>query len=121
MTRIVADPARQLGDLDRNVFGGFVEHLGRCIYGGLYDEGSPLADAEGFRTDVLSLLRELRMGVLRWPGGNFVSNYHWTDGIGPKDSRPRRPELAWHSEESNRFGTDEFMAWCAAASVEPVL
>ncbi len=69
------------------MFGGFVEHLGRCIYGGLYDEGSPLADDRGFRKDVLGLLRELRLGVLRWPGGNFVSNYHWADGIGPKDGR----------------------------------
>jgi alpha-N-arabinofuranosidase len=119
VTRIVVDPARQLGDLDRNVFGGFVEHLGRCIYGGLYEEGSPLADARGFRADVLDLLRELRMGVLRWPGGNFVSNYHWTDGIGPQDARPRRPELAWGGEESNRFGTDEFMAYCAELGTEP--
>ena len=95
MSRIAIAPARTLGTIDRCVFGGFVEHLGRCIYGGLYDEGSPLADAQGFRTDVLSLLRDFRMGVLRWPGGNFVSNYHWTDGIGPQDARPRRPELAW--------------------------
>jgi alpha-N-arabinofuranosidase len=121
VTRIVVDPARQLGDLDRNVFGGFVEHLGRCIYGGMYEEGSPLADARGFRTDVLGLLRELRMGVLRWPGGNFVSNYHWTDGIGPRDARPRRPELAWGGEESNRFGTDEFMAYCAELGTEPYI
>ena len=94
MTRIVVDPGRPLGTLDRNVFGGFVEHLGRCVYGGLYDEDSPLSDARGFRKDVLGLLRELRPGVLRYPGGNFVSNYHWADGIGPKDARPRRPELA---------------------------
>jgi alpha-N-arabinofuranosidase len=121
VTRIVVDPGRQLGTLDRNVFGGFVEHLGRCIYGGLYDEGSALADGRGFRTDVLELLRELRMGVLRWPGGNFVSNYHWADGIGPKDSRPRRPELAWGAEESNRFGTDEFLAYCAELGTEPYI
>ena len=121
MTRIVVDPARQLGTVDRNVFGGFVEHLGRCIYGGLYDEGSPLADEHGFRKDVLGLLRELRMGVLRWPGGNFVSNYHWADGIGPKDSRPRRPELAWGGEESNRFGTDEFLAYCQQLGTEPYI
>jgi alpha-L-arabinofuranosidase len=121
VTRIVVDPARSLGDLDRNVFGGFVEHLGRCIYGGLYDEGSPLADAQGFRTDVLGLLRQLRLGVLRWPGGNFVSNYHWTDGIGPKDDRPRRPELAWGGTESNRFGTDEFMAYCAELGTDPYI
>jgi alpha-N-arabinofuranosidase len=121
VTRIVVDPARQLGDLDRNVFGGFVEHLGRCIYGGLYDEGSPLADARGFRADVLDLLRELRMGVLRWPGGNFVSNYHWTDGIGPRGDRPRRPELAWGGEESNRFGTDEFLDYCAELGTDPYI
>jgi alpha-N-arabinofuranosidase len=121
MTRIVVDSDRPLGRVDRNVFGGFVEHLGRCIYGGLYEEGSPLADARGFRGDVLGLLRELRMGVLRWPGGNFVSNYHWTDGIGPKDSRPRRPELAWGGEESNRFGTDEFLAYCAEVGTEPYI
>ncbi|MDX6395889.1 MAG: alpha-L-arabinofuranosidase [Streptosporangiaceae bacterium] len=121
MTRIVVDPGRPLGSVDRNVFGGFVEHLGRCIYGGLYEEGSPLADTRGFRGDVLGLLRELRMGVLRWPGGNFVSNYHWADGIGPKDSRPRRPELAWGGEESNRFGTDEFLEYCAELGTEPYI
>jgi alpha-L-arabinofuranosidase len=121
MTRIAVDPTRSLGQLDRKVFGGFVEHLGRCIYGGLYDEGSPLADERGFRKDVLALLRELRMGVLRWPGGNFVSNYHWADGIGPKDARPRRPELAWGGEESNRFGTDEFLGYCAELAVEPYI
>jgi alpha-N-arabinofuranosidase len=121
VTRIAVDPARRVGRLDRNVFGGFVEHLGRCVYGGLYDEGSQLADADGFRTDVLGLLRELRMGVLRWPGGNFASNYHWTDGVGPKDARPRRPELAWGGEESNRFGTDEFLRYCASAGTDPYI
>jgi alpha-N-arabinofuranosidase len=121
VTSIAVDPARPLGTLDRNVFGGFVEHLGRCVYGGLYDEGSPLADARGFRKDVLGLLRELRPGVLRWPGGNFVSNYHWADGIGPKDARPRRPELAWGGEESNRFGTDEFLAYCAELGTAPYI
>ncbi len=121
MTRIAVDPGRSLGSLDRTVFGGFIEHLGRCIYGGVYDEGSPLADDRGFRTDVLALLRELRMGVLRWPGGNFASNYHWADGIGPKDSRPRRAELAWRAEESNRFGTDEFLGYCAELGVAPYI
>jgi alpha-N-arabinofuranosidase len=121
VTRIAVDPSRPVGQLDRNVFGGFVEHLGRCIYGGLYDEGSPLSDQRGFRKDVLSLLRELRMGVLRWPGGNFVSNYHWRDGIGPAADRPRRPELAWGSEESNRFGTDEFLAYCAELGTDPYI
>jgi alpha-N-arabinofuranosidase len=121
VTRIAVDPARTLGAMSRNVFGGFVEHLGRCVYGGLYDEGSALSDARGFRKDVLGLLRELRSGVLRWPGGNFVSNYHWADGIGPKDARPRRPELAWGGEESNRFGTDEFLAYCAELGADPYI
>jgi alpha-L-arabinofuranosidase len=121
LTRIAIDPARPVGRLDRKVFGGFVEHLGRCIYGGLYEEGSPLSDHRGFRQDVLGLLRELRLGVLRWPGGNFVSNYHWADGIGPIHSRPRRPELAWGGEESNRFGTDEYLAYCAELGTEPYI
>jgi alpha-L-arabinofuranosidase len=121
VTRIAVDTARSVGDLDRNVFGGFVEHLGRCIYGGIYEEGSPLSDERGFRRDVLGLLRDLRMGVLRWPGGNFVSNYHWADGIGPKDARPRRPDLAWGAEESNRFGTDEFLGYCSELAVEPYI
>ena len=119
MSQIAIAPARTLGTIDPKVFGGFVEHLGRCIYGGLYEEGSPLADERGFRKDVLGLLRELRLGVLRWPGGNFVSNYHWTDGIGPKSARPRRPELAWGGEEPNTFGTDEFLAYCAELGPEP--
>jgi alpha-L-arabinofuranosidase len=121
LTRIAIDPDRTRGTVERNVFGGFVEHLGRVIYGGLYEEGSPLSDDRGFRKDVLALLRDLRMGVLRWPGGNFVSNYHWQDGVGPKDLRPRRPELAWGGEDSNRFGTDEFMAYCEELGTDPYI
>ena len=121
MTRVAVDPGRAVGYLDRKVYGGFIEHLGRCIYGGIYDEGSPLSDENGFRHDVLALLRELRMGVLRWPGGNFVSNYHWIDGIGPKDGRPRRAELAWGGEEPNRFGTDEYLRYCAELGTEPYI
>ena len=121
MTSVTIDLQRELGQLDRGVFGGFVEHLGRCIYGGLYEEGSPLSDDRGFRTDVLALLRDLRLSVLRWPGGNLVSNYHWQDGIGPKDTRPVRPELAWVGTESNRFGTDEYIDYCRALGVEPYI
>jgi alpha-L-arabinofuranosidase len=121
MTRVVVDPGRPLGSVGPSLFGGFVEHLGRCVYGGLYEEGSPLADSRGFRSDVLGLLRALRVGVLRWPGGNFASNYHWADGIGPRDSRPRRRDLAWGGEESNRFGTDEFLAYCAELGAEPYI
>ncbi len=118
MARIKLDLDRTLGIVDRRIFGGFVEHLGRCIYGGLVDEGSPLSDEHGHRLDVLEAARALRMPLLRWPGGNFVSGYHWQDGIGPKEQRPRRIELAWRGEESNRFGTDEFMAYCQALGTE---
>jgi alpha-N-arabinofuranosidase len=121
VTAVFLDPRRALGRLDRRVYGGFVEHLGRCIYGGLYDEGSPLSDGRGFRRDVLDLLKELRLSVLRWPGGNFVSNYHWQDGIGPKDARPARPDLAWGGVESNRFGTDEYLEYCRELDVEPYI
>jgi alpha-N-arabinofuranosidase len=121
MARITVDLDRQIGRVDRRVFGGFIEHLGRCIYGGIYDEGSPLADERGFRTDVLDALRPLRMPLLRWPGGNFVSGYHWIDGIGPQDERPRKSELAWLAEESNRFGTDEFIEYCRVLDTEPFL
>ena len=119
--RVKVDLDRTIGTVDRRIFSGFIEHLGRCIYGGIYDEGSPLADDQGFRTDVLDVLAELQAPVMRWPGGNFVSGYTWTDGIGPQDQRPRRLELAWHDVESNRFGTDEYIAWCRVANVEPFI
>ncbi|HUB72325.1 MAG TPA: alpha-L-arabinofuranosidase C-terminal domain-containing protein [Acidimicrobiales bacterium] len=119
--RINIDPSRPLGRLDRNVFGGFVEHLGRCINGGLYEAGSPLSDQRGFRTDVLQLLKPLKLSVLRWPGGNFASNYHWKDGVGAKSSRPARAELAWGGVEPNQFGTDEFLAYCAELGVAPYI
>jgi alpha-N-arabinofuranosidase len=121
VTTVSIDPTRPLGSVDRRIFGGFVEHLGRCIYGGLYEPGSRLSDNRGFRTDVLDLLKDLRLSVLRWPGGNFVSNYHWTDGIGPRDTRPVRPELAWGGTESNQFGTDEFIQYCAELGAEPYI
>src|SRR5438270_7161836 len=119
MARIRVDLDRTIGNVDRRIFGAFIEHLGRCIYGGIFDEGSPLSDARGFRTDVLDAIKPLRPPLLRWPGGNFASGYHWIDGIGPVDQRPRRVELAWASEEPNRFGTDEFIAYCRGMGAEP--
>lgn len=86
-------------------------HMGWCIYGGIYDPGSPLSDSQGFRKDVIAALRELDMAVIRYPGGNFVATYHWQDDIGPRESRPKRPELARLGFETNAFGTDEFIAW----------
>ncbi|HVB96160.1 MAG TPA: alpha-L-arabinofuranosidase C-terminal domain-containing protein [Chloroflexota bacterium] len=121
MAKIKVDLERTVGEVDRRILGGFIEHLGRCIYGGIYEEGSPLSDEHGFRRDVLDALRPLQMPVLRWPGGNFVSNYHWQDGIGPVDKRPRRLEMAWHSEESNRFGTDEYIQYCQVLGVDPYI
>jgi alpha-N-arabinofuranosidase len=121
VARIGLELDHTLGAVDRRIFGGFIEHLGRCIYGGIFEPGSPLSDERGFRTDVLESARGLKMPLLRWPGGNFVSNYHWTDGIGPPDKRPRRVELAWHAEEPNTFGTDEFIQYCRALDTEPYI
>ena len=121
MPRIKIDLERKIGTVDRRIYSGFIEHLGRCIYGGIYEENSPLSDAHGFRKDVMEAARSLRMPLLRWPGGNFVSGYHWTDGIGPQEQRPRRMELSWRGEESNRFGTDEFMQYCRTLGTEPYL
>jgi alpha-L-arabinofuranosidase len=121
MARIHVDFARIIGDVDPRTYSGFIEHLGRCIYGGIFDEGSPLSDERGFRADVMEQMRALRPPILRWPGGNFVSGYHWLDGVGPVDERPRRTELAWGAEESNRFGTDEFIAYCREIDTEPYI
>jgi len=121
MARIGIDLNRRIGNVDRRIFGNFIEHLGRCIYGGIFEEGSPLSDGAGFRRDVLDAVRPLRVPVLRWPGGNFVSGYHWLDGVGPVADRPRRSELAWHAEESNRFGTNEFIQYCRAIGTEPYI
>ena len=121
MARIGLDLDRTLGTIDRRIFGGFIEHLGRCIYGGVFEPSSPRSDARGFRLDVLEAARSLRVPILRWPGGNFVSGYHWADGIGPVERRPRRLEIAWHAEEPNTFGTDEFIAYCRELGAEPYI
>lgn len=119
--RIKIDLDRKIGTIDKNIYGNFTEHLGRCIYGGIYDEGSPLSNADGFRKDVLQAARAMHVSVLRWPGGNFSSGYNWKDGIGPKDQRPRRWDTAWQEEESNRFGTDEFIEYCRQLGAEPYI
>jgi alpha-N-arabinofuranosidase len=103
------------------IFGGFLEHMGRCIYEGVYDPESPHADEDGFRADVLEALRGLDVTVVRYPGGNFASGYHWRDGIGPQDERPTVRELAWQSIETNRFGTDEFLELCSKLGWRPML
>ena len=110
-----------IGSTDRRLFGAFVEHLGRCVYGGIFEPGHPEADERGFRKDVLALVRELAPTIMRYPGGNFVSGYNWEDGVGPVEQRPRRLDLAWKSTETNRFGTNEFIDWCRLAGIEPML
>ncbi len=115
------DPAFAVGDVDERVFGSFVEHMGRCVYGGIYEPGHPTAGDDGFRGDVLELVRDLGVTIVRYPGGNFVSGYDWEDGIGPRESRPRRLDLAWRSIETNQVGTDDFLAWTRQAGVEPML
>ena len=119
-SHVIADSEFVVAPLDRRVFGSFVEHLGRCVYGGIYEPGHPTADASGFRGDVLALTRELGTTIIRYPGGNFVSGYDWEDGVGPKNERPVRLDLAWGSTETNQFGTNEFIDWCRIAEVEPM-
>ena len=97
MAIVSVDVRRQIDTINPNIYGNFIEHLGRCIYGGIYDEGSPLADERGFRRDVLEAIKSLKVPNVRWPGGNFVSGYHWMDGIGPKEKRRRKMELSWHT------------------------
>jgi alpha-L-arabinofuranosidase len=109
--RVTLDPHFTVGDIDRRLFGSFVEHLGRCVYDGIYEPSHPNADEDGFRRDVIDLVRELGVSTVRYPGGNFVSGYRWEDGVGPREQRPRRLDLAWHSTETNEIGLDEFARW----------
>jgi alpha-N-arabinofuranosidase len=119
--RIKIDVDRTIGEVDAHLFGNFAEHLGRMIYGGIYEEGSALSDPDGYRKDVMDAVKSLGVSILRWPGGNFASGYNWTDGIGPKDQRPARLDLAWNDLESNRFGTDEFLRYAERIGAEPYI
>jgi alpha-N-arabinofuranosidase len=115
---LTVDPHFTIGTVNRRLFGAFVEHLGRCVYTGIYEPNHPLADEDGFRTDVLELARELGVTTIRYPGGNFVSGFRWEDAIGLKENRPIRLDLAWHSTESNEVGIDEFVRWLEKAGSE---
>ncbi len=119
--RVVIDPTAVIGDVDPRLFGGFIEHMGRAIYGGIYEPGHPTADAAGWRHDVVDLVRRLGVSIVRYPGGNFVSGYDWEDGIGPRAVRPTRLDLAWRSIEPNLVGTDDFIDWTRLVGVEPML
>ncbi|WP_140985936.1 alpha-N-arabinofuranosidase [Asticcacaulis tiandongensis] len=117
---VIADRDFIVDKLDRRLFGTFVEHMGRCVYGGIYEPGHATADEHGFRQDVLELTKELGPTIVRYPGGNFLSGYDWEDGVGPKENRPVKLDLAWHSTETNQFGTNEFMTWIRKADIEPM-
>lgn len=119
--RVCLNTEVNVGSIDRRIFGGFLEHLGRAVYGGVYDPGSEQSDARGFRTDVLGALARLRMPLVRYPGGNYVSAYNWKHSVGPKSERPRRPDYAWQSIETNQFGIGEFVEWCKALGSAPML
>jgi alpha-N-arabinofuranosidase len=119
--QIILDADFTISELDRRLFGSFVEHLGRCVYTGIFEPTHPSADKRGFRQDVLDLVRDLGPTIIRYPGGNFLSGYNWEDGVGPIGQRPVRLDLAWLSSEPNRFGTNEFIDWCQAAGTEPML
>jgi len=119
--RVVAQAARSVADMDRRLLGAFLEHLGRAIYTGVYEPGSKLADANGFRKDVMAEVKGLGVPIMRYPGGNFVSGYNWLDGVGPRDKRPTVLERAWNSLETNQFGTNDFMDWCKLVGTEPLL
>ncbi|MBR6780620.1 MAG: alpha-N-arabinofuranosidase [Clostridia bacterium] len=120
-TRVILDRDFTVGKTDERIFGSFIEHLGRAVYGGIFEPTHPAADEDGFRTDVLELVKEAKVPIVRYPGGNFVSGYNWRDGVGPVENRPRRLELAWGSTEPNTFGTNEFMKWCKKAGCEPLM
>lgn len=119
--RLTLNTQFNVGPVDRRIFGGFLEHLGRAVYGGVYDPDSPLSDENGSRRDVLEALGRLQMPVVRYPGGNYVSAYDWKHTVGPKSERPRRPDYAWQSIETNQFGIGEFITWCGAAKTTPML
>ena len=109
--KMMLDKELQISRIDERLYGSFIEHLGRAVYGGIYQPGHPAADENGFRKDVIQLAEELHVPIIRYPGGNFVSNFYWEDSVGPVEERPRRLELAWRSLEKNEIGIHEFYQW----------
>ena len=119
--RVTAHSAYTVADIDKRLYGSFLEHLGRAVYTGIYEPGHPTADAQGMRRDVIDLVRAIDTPICRYPGGNFVSAYNWEDGIGPKDQRPKRLDLAWRTTETNQVGIHEFADWAEKAGTEMML
>ncbi|MDF2989283.1 MAG: alpha-N-arabinofuranosidase, partial [Eubacterium sp.] len=119
--KMILDKDYKIGEIDKRLYGSFIEHLGRAVYGGIYEPGHPMADEKGFRKDVINLVKELNVPIVRYPGGNFVSGYNWEDGTGPVEKRPRRTELAWGTIETNLIGTNEFSDWTKAVNSEVMM
>lgn len=119
--KMTIDKAFRIAEIDSRIYGSFIEHLGRAVYGGIYEAGHATADAHGFRGDVKELIRDLNVPIIRYPGGNFVSGYNWEDGVGPAEDRPRRMELAWRTIETNEVGTNEFMRWVSELGSEAMM
>lgn len=117
---IIINKNYTIGEIDKRIYGSFVEHMGRVVYTGIYEPDHPNSDEDGFRTDVIDAVKNLGITSVRYPGGNFVSAYNWEDGIGPKEQRPKRLELAWKAIETNEFGTNEFMKWLKKVEAEPM-
>ena len=120
-SKITLSKDYRIAMVDERIFGSFIEHLGRAVYGGIYEPGHPTADENGFRRDVIDLIKQIDVPIVRYPGGNFVSGYRWEDGVGPVEQRPRRLELAWSTTEPNTFGTNEFMRWCKEANTKAMM
>jgi len=120
IAKITLHPELEIAEIDPRIYGSFVEHLGRCVYGGIYEPDHPTSDKEGFRGDVLKLVKDINVPIVRFPGGNFVSAYNWEDGIGPVEKRPHKLEIAWRAIETNKFGLNEFMSWCKKAETLPM-
>ena len=116
--KMILDRDFVIGQVDKRLYGSFIEHLGRAVYGGIYEPGHPTADQQGFRTDVIELVKELGVPLVRYPGGNFVSGFNWEDSVGPREQRPKRLDLAWFTTETNEVGMHEFADWCRAAGSE---
>ncbi|MDP4088326.1 MAG: alpha-N-arabinofuranosidase [Bacillota bacterium] len=119
--KMILDKDYKIGEVDKRIYGSFIEHLGRAVYGGIYEPGHPQADKAGYRKDVIKLVNELNVPIIRYPGGNFVSGYNWEDGVGPVEKRPRRTELAWGTIETNQIGTNEFADWAKLSGSEVMM
>ena len=119
--KMIVDKAFRISEVDKRIYGSFIEQLGRAVYEGIYQPESSFADEEGFRKDVIDLVRELKVPIVRYPGGNFVSGFRWEDSVGPKEERPARAELAWQVIETNAFGLNEFASWAKKADTNVMM